>query len=151
MKFNKHFRKIFKFMQQLDKQKINGPKYSEMMEPLYKYIKETVDMSSDGMSTMTSQLSVFGNTQKGSNSTQKMALLNQMLNVSGSEQVEVHNGGSVHQQNAIPVVRELNESFASEMGSRTKSGRKIVKKISRKKSMGQSKQLKQNALHSMAN
>ena len=61
LRFSKHFRKLYKFMSQLDRQKESGPKYAGLFEPLYKFIKDTVDMSSDGMSTLTSQLSVFGN------------------------------------------------------------------------------------------
>ena len=77
-------------------------------------------MSSDGMSTLTSQMSVF----RGANSSQKMAFLNKMLNIQGTSNVEVKSTG-VHQQS---VKETLNESGASDKFSiRSRSGKKVKK------------------------
>ena len=54
MKFLKHVRKIYKYLQQLDKQKQTMPKFSKGIEPLYNFIKDNVDTNSDAMSTLTS-------------------------------------------------------------------------------------------------
>ena len=47
MKFLKQMRKIYKLMFQLDRCKHLEPRFSDSLEPLYRYIKDNVDMGSD--------------------------------------------------------------------------------------------------------
>jgi len=54
VKFLKHIRKIYKYLQQLDKQRSMDPKFAESLLPLYSYYKEKCDMDSEAMSTVTS-------------------------------------------------------------------------------------------------
>jgi len=61
MKFYKHIRKIYKYLASLDKQKYTHPKFSSSLEPLSRFIKDNVSDTSETMSTLTSNFSVFKN------------------------------------------------------------------------------------------
>ena len=56
-KFFKHFRKIHKYLANMDRQKYLAPKFSESMEALSNHIKFNCD--SETNSTLTSNFSVF--------------------------------------------------------------------------------------------
>lgn len=46
-KFNQYIRKIFKCVQQMDRNKHLEPHFSETMEPLYRFIKKNYTFSAD--------------------------------------------------------------------------------------------------------
>ena len=52
-KFNSYVRKIFKCVQQLDKNKHLEPKFSESIEPLYRFLKKNYTFGSETHSSLT--------------------------------------------------------------------------------------------------
>lgn len=61
LKFIKHIRKIFKYMSQMENQKLNEHKFAEHLEPLYNYFKENFEIQSDILSQTNSDQSLFKN------------------------------------------------------------------------------------------
>jgi len=70
-KFFKHFRKIQKYLCNMDRQKYLAPKFSESMEALSNHIKFNCD--SETNSTLTSNFSVF----KANSDLNSLAVVNQ--------------------------------------------------------------------------
>ena len=59
LKYYKHIRKIYKYLARMDRIKDQAPRFSESMEGLCKFIRETQGETSETASTLTSTFSVF--------------------------------------------------------------------------------------------
>lgn len=59
LKFIKHIRKIYKYLEKMEIQKTQEPKFGESLEPIYKFFKENYEVHSDALSQSNSEHSVL--------------------------------------------------------------------------------------------